>query len=281
MIWEKRIYVSPLFLFLGNVTVVTQRYNRLIEMTGYGGRSEFRLTRHHLGEYQSDGSLAGGGFGEWYLYEHDPDDRDVDSTVVTPTVASALPLEDIGIFMDTRLSTIDFFPDLVTIRRARPGVRLLILGPTDEQFVQYQTRGIVYGADGATINLLIELDEGERHGADFALTGDVALGISGFGGEELQDKVTKRVWAQLSERGAGSGILVSGGGVEAEGQQEDLDIGIRYDPKLLYGINLVDDLGRAWTVYSSLTVEDRRGLRFEASRLVVSNEPLPRILERP
>ena len=259
---------------------MSQKYNRLIELTGYGGRSAFRLTRYHLGEYQTDGNLAGGGFAEWYVYLRSQDSRVTTTAILT--VASALPLKNLGIFMDTRLSVTDYFPDLRVIRRERLDTRLLFLGPSDDDYVQYRTRGIGFGgSDRGTINMTIRLDQGERHGEDFDLTENVALGISGYGGEELQDKVTKRVWAQLSERGAGSGILVAAGGVTAEGQQEDLDVSIRYDAALLYGISLVDDLGRAWTVLSSLTVDDRRGLRYEASRLVVSNEPLPRILEIP
>ena len=270
---------------------MAQRYNRLVTLTGFSGRSGFRLTRYRLGEYRQDGDIpyrAFGdgelpyrGFGEWYIYL-EPDDRNDPYPAAILSTASALPLENLGIHMNTQLSEIDFFPDLAEIRRARPEVRLLILGPSDSQYVSYRPAGILFGdGGGGTIAIKVSLDSGERIGDDFDLTENVDLALSGFGSEELQDKVSKRVWAQLSERGAGAGVLVGVAGVHDEGQAEELDLAIRYDASLLYGVSLVDDLGRSWEITSSATTDDRRGLRYEASRLVVSNEPLPRVLELP
>ena len=264
---------------------MAQRYNRLVTVTGFSGRTGFRLTRFHLGEYQPDGKLqyrfADRDFGGWYVYLK-PDDRKDPYPTATLTVASALPLENLGIHMNTRLSETDYFPDMGEIRRARPDVRLLILGPSDSQYVSYRPAGLLVGdGGGSTIEIKIELDSGERFGDDFDLTENVDLALSGFGSEELQDKNSKRVWAQLSERGAGSGVLVGVAGISDEGQQEEMDVATRYNPSLLYGISLVDDLGRSWEITSSATTDDRRGLRYEATRLVVSNEPLPRVLELP
>ena len=264
---------------------MTQRYNRLITLTGFSGRTGFRLTRYRLGDYQPDGKLqyrfADRPFGEWYVWMKG-DDRNDPSITATLTVASALPLENLGIHMNTRLSEIDYFPDMGEIRRARPDVRLLILGPSDSQYVSYRPAGVLFGAGGgSTVEISVALDSGERFGDDFDLTENVDLALSGFGSQQLLAQRTKRIWAQLSERGAGAGVLVGIAGVHDEGQQEELDLAIRYDAALLYGVSLVDDLGRAWEITSSATTDDRRGLRYEASRLVVSNEPFPRVLERP
>ena len=263
-----------LFLFLGNV-IMTQRYNRLVTLTAFGARAEFRLTRFQLGEYQADSNLNYATFGEYFFHDGDGD-------ALVLTTSDVLIRENLYIFMDIQLSLRQTFVDMVELLRARPEAKMLILGPTDGQYIEYEIEGFRYGAGSPPrITLTIALGSGNRVGDAFDLTGDNVLGISGLGGQQLLDKTTRRVWAQLAERGADSGILVGIGGVQDEGQGESLDLSIPYSKDLLFGVSVTDDLGREWTIVSSATSQDRRELQFEGRRLVVTNIELPRVLEGP
>ena len=100
------------------------------------------------------------------------------------------------------------------------------------------------------------------------VNGAVAIGIEGIGSTRLVDTTTKRVWAGLSERGASAGLVVVAGGVGAGGQQEEIEVRVRYDAAISFGAVVVDDLGREWQIVSSRTTEDRRYLVYEAIRVV-------------
>lgn len=97
-----------------------------------------------------------------------------------------------------------------------------------------------------------------------ALAVDIALGAGGlrlgFGGQVEQltgPAMNKRVWASISEIGAGLGLISIGGDVAPTNRQE-AECVIRYDPDLVAGRSVVDDKLRRWLVSGS-RIDDAAG----------------------
>ena len=261
---------------------MAQRFNRLVTISGYSVATDFRLTRHKLLSYTDvDEDLTVTAFGQWFVRGLDPDtDKVVD--LPAPTMSTDL-LTAMYFRVNQRLSELEYLPNLPTLFIVdRPSSKILFLGPTDADFVSadvnFATFG-VYQSDGSR-HFNIKLENNTAGGDAFPIVmGNIDIGVEGLGGNQLTQPSTKRVWAQLSERGAGLAFLIGVAGVSDEGQSEDIEIFTRYDPALIYGLYVIDDLGRRWTITESRTSEDRRHLIYTASRLVVTDEEIPLILE--
>ena len=258
---------------------MAQRFNKLVTVRGYSAHAEFRHTRYPLGEYEGDGKLTSGDFGAWCLYDADGIPG---ANVLTLGDSGALPLDGLKFFAHTRLTLTDYLPDFLALKRARPGTRLLFMGPSESQHVSYRMSEFGYGVGvRETVNVVVRLSDGQREGVDFDMTAGVDLALSGLGSQQLTMETTKRVWASIAERGAGVSLLVGVAGVSDEGAAEEIEVATRFDPSIVYGVSILDDMGRFWTVSDTRTSNDRRNLIYECNRAVVTNEDFPRILEGP
>ena len=76
------------------------------------------------------------------------------------------------------------------------------------------------------------------------------------------------VWGQLIESGLQQTISTSGT-LLITGREQTATLLIRYDPRLLSGESVVDDLNREWRVTSSRPIRDRRFIEYELSLSVV------------
>ena len=76
------------------------------------------------------------------------------------------------------------------------------------------------------------------------------------------------VWGQLIEQGLTSSIAASGS-VLTTTREQTATLQMRYDPRLLAGESVVDDLGRQWRVTSSRPIRDRRFLEYDLALDVV------------
>ena len=115
-----------------------------------------------------------------------------------------------------RVDTVHSLPNLaVLFTDARPDAKLLFLGPTDSDVVAYDVRFAQYGVwrDGSfNYTVTFGTDPPDVGGSEFPIVdGAVDLGIEGMGALEIVDMTTRRVWAQLAERGAAAALLVGCG----------------------------------------------------------------------
>ena len=243
-------------------------------MTGYGLTTEPRLRRWAFTDYDTDITEADRTvFGQWAAWTG----RDMDGARIPaelPTDSEGL--EDFTIVrFDSRLSDdpTDLLPVLDTLLvDTYPNARLFFLGETDRHFVSYDVAnviGTIISSQDPTL-LFYELAVSNPVvGLPFDLDREnIDIGFEGIGGTGLVDTATKRVWAGLSERGTTAGLVVVGGGVGEDGQQEEIEVRTRYDAAISFGAVVVDDLGREWAVASSRTTDDRRFLVFDGIRTV-------------
>ena len=122
-------------------------------------------------------------------------------------------------------------------------------------------------------------------GADFDVT-DAPLGFD-FDLTQYAEtgEVEKRVWCRIIEQGGTAGLVrlnaaqsspdpgsdASEGGFE-EGAQEEVTVLTPYDEDIANGDEIVDDLGRVWTVSSSRTLNERRYIEYSAFRTSLAEE---------
>lgn len=107
--------------------------------------------------------------------------------------------------------------------------------------------------------------------ADIPIAADTDLKIGwGYVVSEISEvSNVERVWAEIVDGGTNVGLLSLGGtAAQVAGTEESATIIVRYAPQRLSGAQVVDDLGRIWSVTSTRILEDRRFIEYQLSRTV-------------
>lgn len=208
----------------------------------------------------------------------------IDATMVSEILAAAAI--DYSSFGGTRYSGLRGRPSSIQLN-AESGESLYILRSDGSIGATFSiTDGAVESLPrerSSFVGYRVPVTGGVANGADFLLD-DASLGFSHyFRRVPAQPETTKKVWADIVEQGATSGLVQVdfGRGVEdgddpskgtsdaddqlfVTGVQQSAIITTRYDSDILFGDQIVDDLGRIWAVSSSRALSGRRFLEFEA-----------------
>ena len=141
--------------------------------------------------------------------------------------------------------------------------------------------------NGIGQGIRVNVENGRLTGADFDVS-DAPLGFDfDLTQYSVEGEIKKRVWCRIIEETGTAGLVrlnlgvdpLAGQGQPAEGafeegSQQQVTILTPYDESIATGDEILDDLGRVWTVTTSRTLNERRYLEFGCFRAAVT-EPLP------
>ena len=185
--------------------------------------------------------------------------------LATPTIVSALAgIDTLELDSESSLAG-TFIPGgneiALTDDRGLPLITWTVSGVIAIRNLFNQPTGAAYAISGSTVLRDGPLDANDVH--------------FGFDGSRIQVSETtttnKRVWCEQLERGSSAGLLVlDGGTTDVEAANVNATFRLNYDPAIGNPSVITDDLGRTWDVFSVSSEQDRRYLRLEGSRAIIT-----------